>query len=423
MQSGSQSVSLRKFPYPYRASLAICSDIDGCDKQTFLRVHRFLNSTDQGLGLPVADSFFPVSRGAPGQMAYFLPDGVTNSPAADFIKTAIKDGLIDSIHSWGEFNDDPPDPAFLRPTAERLLNDFLDEGLEITVWINHGSSNNRQNLWARLGPTYEGSDRNSPFYTADLCRRLGVKYYWWSELVSWPLSTQPNGFSPRHKARLGFNSMKNLIKLSSGRKDRVRKDDELTELGHVVNMGDGISLIGFTRFNRNPKGLWSLPTRRTLRHALCNNVLEELINDHGYLILYMHLGLPCDQCETLFTDVDLSCLYKLADKYNNGLIWVATTSSILTYWMVSKYLDWRVSLENNKIFITIESINDPITGRRYPTEKELAGISFYTEKPDETVILMKNKVLPSRVNEPDYTNQYSIGFPAPAPPKLDLLRN
>lgn len=422
MQSGKQCISLRKFPYPYRASLAICSDIDGCDRQTFLRVHRFLNSTDRGLGLPVADSFFPVSRDA-GKMAYYLPDGVTNSPDADFIKMAIKDGLIDSIHSWGDFNGAPPNPDSLRPMAERLSNDFLDEGLEITVWINHGSSNNRQNLWARLGSTYEGSDQNSPFYTADLCRTLGIKYYWWSELVSWPLSTQPNGYSPRNKARLGLNSIKNLIKLHSGRKDRMRKADELTELGHVVNMGDKISLIAFTRFNKNPEGLWISPTRHTLRYALCNNVLEELINNHGYLILYIHLGLPCDQCQHLFPDVDISCLHNLKNKYDNGLIWIATTSSLLTYWMVTKYLDWRISLENNKIVISIESINDPTTGHRYPTEKELAGLCFYTEKPDETVIIMKNKELPALVNRLDYTNQYSIGFPAPPPPKLDLLRS
>lgn len=69
-------VTLRKFPYPYRAALAICSDIDGCTSKVFLEVHRYLNLD---FGLPVADSFW----GKPfyeGEMAYCRLDGQTISP-------------------------------------------------------------------------------------------------------------------------------------------------------------------------------------------------------------------------------------------------------------------------------------------------------------------------------------------------------
>jgi hypothetical protein len=69
-------IKIRRFPHPFRAALAICSDIDNCDRRTFVDVHRFLNSNRTGLGLPVSDSFFAVSPD-PKQIAYFRPDGKT----------------------------------------------------------------------------------------------------------------------------------------------------------------------------------------------------------------------------------------------------------------------------------------------------------------------------------------------------------
>jgi len=57
------SISLRPFPYPFRAALAICNDADLLTHQSFRRLHRFL-STDAdtewgpGLSLQLGGSFF-----------------------------------------------------------------------------------------------------------------------------------------------------------------------------------------------------------------------------------------------------------------------------------------------------------------------------------------------------------------------------
>ena len=64
------TVSLRPFPPPYRAALAITSDIDGCTPAAFRSLHEFLNVS---LGLDVGDSFWfyscsPYSR---QPLAYF----------------------------------------------------------------------------------------------------------------------------------------------------------------------------------------------------------------------------------------------------------------------------------------------------------------------------------------------------------------
>ena len=408
-------VSLRPFPYPFRAALALCSDIDGCDRRTFVAVHRFLNTKEVGVGLPVSDSFFAVGRER-GQMAYFLPDGLTHSKDADFILRAVKEGLIDSLHSWGDFNEAPPDPLFLRRTAAQLKSEFCDSGLQVKVWINHGSPNNRQNLKSRLQSLYKGDDPQSPYYTADLVHDLGIKFYWWSEVLPWPLSSQLKSRTLGVRARLGLNMLKNLIKSLSGHRNKIRDASQLTSLGQPVVLHDRRRLIGFTRFNRCSQGVWSLPTRHTLRYSLSHRVLNELLEDEGYLILYTHLGLPCEHGDKIFPGPDEEALFRLASHYNDGNIWVAPTGRLLTYWLANKYLVWGAVQEGEKIVINLLSIDDPLTGPRQPLQNELSGLCFYTPNPNETVIRIGNRELPVNLYPPDHSGQTSIGLePAPAP--------
>jgi hypothetical protein len=43
------SIKLRKFPYPFRAMLSICSDIDGTTPKEFEEYHRYLNTNSKTL--------------------------------------------------------------------------------------------------------------------------------------------------------------------------------------------------------------------------------------------------------------------------------------------------------------------------------------------------------------------------------------
>ena len=364
----SKSVKLRPFPYPFRAGLAVCSDIDGCDRETFVAVHRFLNRKKGGLGLPVSDSFFAVGR-QPGQMAYFLPNGCDRSPDADFIIRAVKDGLIDSLHSWGDFNESPPDPVFLREVAKKLNDELSKHDLSINVWINHGSPNNRQNLRARLERGYNGDDPKSPYYTADLIHNLGIRFYWWSEVLPWPLSCHRSNMRPDVWARLGINALKNLIKLFSGRRHQIRQSSQLMSLAQAIVLKDKSKLIGFTRFNGCPQGVWHLPTRHSFRHSLSPRVLKTLIENEGYLVIYTHLGLPLERSDKIFPRPDEEALFRLAHHYDSGNIWVAPTERLLTYWLTRKFLVWEAAQRGGEIVIDLISLNDPVSGIRIPSQK------------------------------------------------------
>jgi len=354
-------------------------------------------------------------------MAYFSPNGSACSGDADFILRAVRDGLIDSIHSWGDFNSAPPDPVFLRKVAEDLSSEFTQHDLRIKIWINHGSPNNRQNLKARLQKGYQGDDPESPYYTADLLHRLGVKFYWWSEVLPWPLSCERTHGRPKIWARLGLNLMKNIGKIVMGRLNQMRQSSQLMGLAQAVVLRDRNRLIAFTRFNKSPGGVWELPTRHSLRYSLSPTVLSDLVEKEGYAIVYTHLGLPRDHHGTLFPKPDKDALTNLAREYYDGKIWVAPTGRLLTYWLVHNHLIWKADQAGEKTIIHLLSLNDPVTGPRLPDRDELSGLCFYTARPAETIIRMGKSEFAATRYPPDHSGQAVIGF-EPAPnPDTDLL--
>jgi hypothetical protein len=412
-------VRLRPMPFPYLAALSICSDIDECDRRTFLAVHRSINDPSSGLGLPIADSFFAMGR-VPGQFAYFLPDGLTPGPDADLILEAVRAGLIDALHSWGDFNDTPPQPLVLRGIVERLTEDFARRGLQLRTWINHGDPNNKQNLKARLQPGYSGDDPGSPFYTLDVVRALGIKYYWWSELVDWPLSGLQPPVSLHVTMQPYLSRLKNLVKTVIGRRRLVRSVEQVTQLCVPTRLADGTVLMAF---NRHLRRLREPSTRHTLHYTLAPQVLDELIAEQGYLILYTHLGMPRFEGGALFPDDDLRALQNLARLHHQGRIWVAPTTQVLNYWVLTRCLEWRASRQGDKLLIRLDTIRDPVTGPRAPDAAELAGLCFHVPAGREVLFHIAGRDLSPKVLGVDQSGGRVVGFDPPLPPETGFLRD
>jgi len=96
------NVRLRSLPYPYRAMLAICSDLDETpDRRTYWEIMRFLNTTlptpiGRGVGLEVGNSiYFDMPA---DQFAYWT----TDDAGRDMIRSLIRTGHIDCLHSYGD---------------------------------------------------------------------------------------------------------------------------------------------------------------------------------------------------------------------------------------------------------------------------------------------------------------------------------
>ncbi|MGV8048758.1 MAG: hypothetical protein AB2L21_00175 [Anaerolineaceae bacterium] len=404
-------------PFPFLAALSICSDIDECDRRTFLDVHQFVNDPHNGLGLPIADSFFAIGS-VPNQLAYFLNDGRTAGPDAELIAESIRAGLIDSIHSWGDFNDCPPEPSSLKNISSRLTEDFAHRGLQLKIWINHGNPNNRQNLRARLQSAYAGDDPGSPFFTLDLVRTLGIRYYWLSELVDWPLSGRLPPVSLRVRMKPTLNQLKNLIKTIMGRRRLTRTPAQITELCQPTRVTDGTVLMAF---NRHLRRFREPSTRHTLRYTLAPAVLDELLAEQGYMILYTHLGRPRFEGGDLFPAADILALQHLAELYRQAKIWVAPTAQLLDHWFMTRYLEWQAMSEGDKLVIQIRSIHDPVIGSRTPDVAELAGLCFYVPYGQETIFRVGARDQLPKVLGFDRSGGWVVGFETPPPPETDFL--
>jgi hypothetical protein len=409
--------SLRKFPYPYRSALSICSDIDCCDRARFIEVHRFLN---RDLGLPTADSFFGCAMNRP-QLGYLEPDG-SESADAPFIRDCLKAGLIDTLHTWGDFNGTPPDPVFLRRTALRLADLFNRSGTAVPLWVNHGAPENYQNLRFRLYDSYRGDNPALPWYTADLLPAIGTRFYCSTDMVRWPLDCRP-GYAPhRAAARFVGNEIKNAIKRLKGHGRLVRPFRELTRLCNEVTLRDGRRIWGFTRYNHHPRGLWTRATRATLRHSLSEKSLDGLIAAGGYCVVCTHLGLPVET-GSLFERADREALEGLAGAFSSGRIWVAPAGVLLSYNSLIRSLSWKTVREGPFCVIELGRTYCPEAGFRPPARRDCAGLTFYTPSPHVTKIRLDGADLAVCANGADETGRTSISVAlAPAPDTACLER-
>ncbi|MBD3316655.1 MAG: hypothetical protein GF344_12770 [Chitinivibrionales bacterium] len=416
------SISLRKFPYPYRAGFALSSDIDLCDRKRFVELHRFLNSEADGLGLPVADSFFGCAMGLP-QLGYLMPDGETESPDAPFIREAIRSGLIDTLHTWGDFNDTPVTVDRLKRIATGLVARFECEGLKVPLWVNHGSPENVQNLAPRQHPSYQGDDPRSPFRMTNLMRQMGISYFCPTEVVSWPLSvgTYQNPFQA--PARYGFNVLKNVAKVALGRAKLVLPSNNLFSICLPDSLQDGTRLWRVTRY-RPPAKVVLRPSRHSFRFSLSEEFIQEHVRSEGYVVLYTHLGLPLVQdSEGLFPTPDRKALESLAEKFYEGLIWVAPVAQLVKYFTTHKYLVWEPKRVGEKTVVHIQGVDDPIAGMRDADQASCCGITFYVDHPENVSIVVAGRPLKTKLYPPDHTGRPSVGVPIPPPPSLDILKD
>ncbi len=119
-----RDASIRRWPFPYRASVSLSNDIDFCEFEFFETFMRYCNTTQatpfgEGLGLEVTSSFFgfsPPSR----QFSYFgglSPDAPTTA-LAPRIGEYIREGWIDANHAYGDFDGCG---GFTRAHAERMF--------------------------------------------------------------------------------------------------------------------------------------------------------------------------------------------------------------------------------------------------------------------------------------------------------------
>lgn len=424
------AVQLRKFPFPYRAMLALSSDIDRTDIRRFRNIHRFLNTEAEtalgrGVGLDIADSMW-VLPGASREMSLLTQnDQAMPQPYADELAAYARSGWVDTLHTYGNYSAPTVDLAgFERGHAEVAIEELLARGLHFTIWVNHGNKANLQNFGLR---DQLGDLPGSRAYHTDLLLEYGVRYMW------------------NH---------------GGGRQSGV--DNPLTP----VTLRDGRKLWGFTRYSAvageaAARGTEAQPEsvrlyRKIQRTApdgetiamlwwpelldwqLDAECLDRLVAASQYCIVAQHLGDLHESGAELPPPAVLAAR-RLRDYQDTGLILVARTSRLLEYARVSQHLVFDVRGNGAQVYVDIRSVADPVLGTFVPTLDQLRGVTFYVTSPSTTHLLLNGTPIrnaellrsdsdgtaPSigiRWFEPDRTD-YTTLFPEGhgAVPQVDVL--
>jgi hypothetical protein len=341
------TLKLRRFPYPYRAMLAICSDLDETpNRQIYWEIMRYLNtdkmtSMGPGISLEVGNSiYFDMPQ---SQFAYWNTD-----PAGrDMIRSLIHTGHIDAIHSFGDLAEN-------RSDAARSLDELDRHNCKIKTWIDHG-----------IAPTNFGSDimrgcgdiPDHQAYHADLSAQYGIRYIWRGRVTSNigqnTTASYRDLFQFDHPAQSGRTIAKEFVKHVLGRLGYSKyRLNALNDVMTQISLRDGRKMFEFLRSNPCWQSVSASATAQGLGNVLTDSFLTDLIRRQGFCILYTHLG-KIKNPHQPFSPKTQSALARLAQYAHTGRILVTTTSRLLDYVLASHNISIAATFSNTKPTINL----------------------------------------------------------------------
>lgn len=392
-------VALRKFTYPYKCCVSICSDIDFTDNLAeFRSVQSFMKNE---IGIKFSNNFLPFHNG--GKFSLFS----NNIEDGKAIIKAIKEGEIDGIHSYGEKDD------FSREDAIKVIEELKKEDCNMYTWIDHAYSPSNLCKYRMFG---KGDMKGEREYHFDLTKKYGIKYIWTDRLTAIIGQEAPitlHSFLELYDSKYKIDSLKGIlttfVKVILGncgvRKFIFFKNNSLVR---AVNTKDGQKIYEFIRFNNHFKGANVGDSFEDLYYMISPKVLDSLKKKNGYSIVYVHLGKNFNT-NSANSQKTIEALRNLCKEQSIGNICVERTSKILDYYVVHRFLKWNYSIAANECKIYIDLVEDPIFGSYVPAADDLQGITFYIPEDKQIRIFIRDKELNNfRINPSDYIAKKSV---------------
>lgn len=429
-------VNLRKFPYPYQAMFAVCSDIDRCTKDNFISLHDFLNtdSSDtkfgKGLGLDISDSFWMFNENPyeKDQIAYFDDTVAYKNAHKKLILEYYNKGVLDVLHTYGDFSFHP---VFTRKLAEKTFAEFEKEGIRVKVWVNHGTVHNMQNLTSGCGDSKSykdgsGKEWGFPEYHSDLLRKNGIIFAWIDELTHVIGQDRPCSLKEFFLSNKDLPKSRRAVHLAAALAARPFVKNSLVKRKIKALMGKtfaaGLSDNNLLTPVQLKDGQWIYSFKRYGNHELASSddiacllhegVFQELIKKQGFMIYYTHMGKILNEKKAIIKMKETFGMLK--NKMDEEKILVCRTSDLLVYNLISTRLLWNY--DNGTI--TITGVKDELGGGFKPEKRDYSGLTFYTKDPLNTKIVMKtkkgdNEIKNVQINPADSSGVPSISIPWP----------
>jgi hypothetical protein len=311
------------------------------------------------------------------------------------------------MHSYGKKSD------FTREDAIKSLAELKKNNCKIDVWVDHDRSISNLGDDVTFGL---GDHPDSKAYHADLTLNYGIKFVWLGRVTmivgqSAPVTWEAFAgiFDKDHAIHSSINIGKEIAKNAMGvfgsKKYAMHRDNDLLR---IVKLDDGNKVYEFTRFDNFWEGVATGGTNKRLDYALSGRTLNRLKETEGYMVVYTHLGKNSD-CMELICRETQKALRNLAREFQEGNIYVTTTSQLLNYYVKQKYLDWSHNRKDDEVSIQINAVKDPVSGKFTPSVSDLKGITFYVPNKDKANIYLKGNTIKNvQRNQTDYTGRESI---------------
>ena len=402
--SVSKDVRLRQLPYPYRAMLAICSDLDETpDRHVYWETMRFLNTTEEtdmgpGVGLEAGNSiYFDMP---PSQFAYWN----TDDAGRQMVHALIQSGHIDCLHSYGDL-------ATTRKHAERALDELARHDCKLEVWVDHGTAATNFGSDIMQG---HGDEIGHEAYHADITTGYGIKYVWRGRITSIIGQDIPASSCGIFKWNHPISSGRTLLKESAKRKLAQVGNTKYAMHGpnealRPTVLRDGSPVYEFMRCNPHWGGVSSCDQGRHIGDVLTGDMLNRLIKRGGTCILYTHLGKAVSPTSQ-FGQKTVEAFRLLAKEFHGGRILVTTTRRLLRYRRIVREIAYKSHWdgENLRINIGTRSTETSIDGL---SANEFDGLTFYVRNPETTMMTIERKEITDfKRNPPDRTGWPSVSL-------------
>jgi sulfotransferase family protein len=378
----------RKFPYPFKAMLAVSTDIDFTTPNIFRQTHRFMNTREEtkmgrGVGLDVANSCWLYNPRERPELRYFRHvDWHDPAPEAEELASYICCGWVDTLHTYGNFTGALYGrERFSRQHAVEALKVLADLGVELKVWVNHGGAGNIQNFGR--ADYMEGDRPGSAAYHTDLLLEHGLLFAW----------------NHDDNVTFGHDSMLSPLELEDGRRvwgfprafQELDPPEEALETAARVFSASG-ERPGGTKwlFSWYPDLLpWQLAPAK----------LETLVEHGQYAVVAQHLGALAGPqgYGTTYSDPAVDAFRTLADFRDRGLVLVSATSRLLEYNRVSEHLVYRSFESADRETIRIDKVADPVFGDFVPTVQQLRGVTFAVADRERVELTVGDEPVPDEL--------------------------
>ena len=173
---------------------------------------------------------------------------------------------------------------------------------------------------------------------------------------------------------------------------KLRDGNVVWEFVRFINQWGGAGILDINEFTQQIKPA----------------IINRLVRNEGYMVIYTHFNenVKNDLPKTL-----IKHLQQLKNRSDKKEVLIATTSRLLKYWEVSRYVTYDVIKNKKKIEIIIDKILTSPAGCKNLDLDHLQGLTFYINTNQQCTIKFDDVRIATRLNPPDETGQTSISIP------------